>query len=114
MKNGKAIGLIAALAACGFVPCASAADADIATAEEAVNNVRAAAKFLHDKGSAGYAEFNNKDGKWVWKDSYVFVYDCRRKQNDGTPLAARSGRPADHADHRQCGQVHLQGTLQGR
>ena len=86
MKNGKAIGMIAALAACGFVPCASAADADIATAEEAVNNVRAAAKFLHDKGSAGYAEFNNKDGKWVWKDSYVFVYDCRRNRMMAHPL----------------------------
>jgi len=86
MKNGKAIGLIAALAACGFVPCVSAADAEIATAEEAVNNVRAAAKFLHDKGSAGYAEFNNKDGKWVWKDSYVFVYDCRRNRMMAHPL----------------------------
>lgn len=86
MKNGKAIGLIAALAACGFIPCASAADAEIATAEEAVNNVRAAAKFLHDKGSAGYAEFNNKDGKWVWKDSYVFVYDCRRNRMMAHPL----------------------------
>jgi len=75
---------LAALAAGG--QWVGAAEGDAATAEEAVNNVRAAAKFLHDKGSAGYAEFNNKDGKWVWKDSYVFVYDCRRDRMMAHPM----------------------------
>ncbi len=86
MRNVKVMGLVSAFAACACLPSAMAADADAATAEEAVNNVRAAARFLHDKGSAGYAEFNNKDGKWVWKDSYVFVYDCRRNRMMAHPL----------------------------
>ncbi|SBT03072.1 putative cache sensor protein [Candidatus Accumulibacter aalborgensis] len=86
MKNGKAIGWLVVLAACGFVRAVAAAEADAATAEEAINNVRAAVRFLHDKGSSGFAEFNNKDGKWVWKDSYVFVFDCRRNKMLAHPL----------------------------
>lgn len=86
MRNVKVMGLISAFAACACLPSAMAAEADAATAEEAVNNVRAAARFLHDKGSAGYAEFNNKDGKWVWKDSYVFIYDCRKDRMIAHPM----------------------------
>ncbi len=86
MKTGRVMLFTAVVAAGGVVGTAVAADSDVATAEEAVSNVRAAAKFLHDKGSAGYAEFNSKDGKWVWKDSYVFVYDCRRDRMMAHPL----------------------------
>ena len=55
-----------------------AADPAIASAEEVVAKVREAAKYLEDKGLAGFSDFNNnKDARWVWKDSYVFVYSCR-------------------------------------
>jgi len=54
-----------------------AADADTATAQEVVSKVREAAQYLNAKGLAGFADFNNnKDSRWVWKDSYVFVYSC--------------------------------------
>jgi hypothetical protein len=46
----------------------------------------AAARFLHDKGASGYADFNQKDGRWVWKDSYVFVYDCRKDRMIAHPM----------------------------
>jgi cytochrome c len=58
----------------------------VATAEEVVSKVRAAARFLHDKGTSGYADFNQKDSKWVWKDSYVFVYDCRKDRMIAHPM----------------------------
>ncbi len=86
MKFGRTFVLLAMVAVGATGQRVAAAEGDAATAEEAVNNVRAAAKFLHDKGSAGYAEFNNKDGKWVWKDSYVFVYDCRRDRMMAHPM----------------------------
>jgi hypothetical protein len=63
-----------------------AAESGTATAEEAISKVRAAARFLHSKGTSGYAEFNNRDGSWVWKDSYVFVYDCRQDKMIAHPM----------------------------
>lgn len=51
-----------------------AADTSTASAEEVVAKIYEAAQYLHDKGLAGFADFNNnKDARWVWKDSYVFV-----------------------------------------
>ncbi len=49
---------------------------DKATPEEVIQKVREAAKFLAEKKEAGLDEFNKKDGKWVWKDTYVFVFNC--------------------------------------
>ncbi len=88
MKLAKTIGLMGLLLACGAVRAAAPTEAEVANAEEAISKVRAAARFLHDKGSSGYAEFNQKDGKWVWKDSYVFVYDCRNDK-----MIAHPNRP---------------------
>jgi cytochrome c len=50
---------------------------DHATAEEVVAKVREAASTLsqtHD-----LTPFTQKDGPWVWKDTYVFVNDCDKK-----------------------------------
>ncbi|MCB1776004.1 MAG: cache domain-containing protein [Candidatus Competibacteraceae bacterium] len=58
---------------------------DNATAEEVVAKVHEAAKYLHDKGQAGFPDFNN-NARWVWKDSYVFVYSCRDNKMIAHPL----------------------------
>jgi signal transduction histidine kinase len=64
-----------------------ATDANTASAEEVVAKVHEAAQYLHDKGLAGFADFNNnKDARWVWKDSYVFVYSCRDDAMIAHPL----------------------------
>ena len=64
-----------------------AADTSTASAEEVVAKVHEAAQYLHDKGLAGFADFNNnKDARWVWKDSYVFVYSCRDDAMIAHPL----------------------------
>ena len=65
---------------------AIAADPDAATPEEVVSKVWAASRFLNEKGASGFAAFNSKDGPWVWKDSYVFVYDCRLDRMVAHPM----------------------------
>jgi signal transduction histidine kinase len=47
-----------------------------ATPEEVYAKVREAAAYLAEKGDAALDEFNNPEGAWVWKDTYIFVYDC--------------------------------------
>jgi len=78
--------LIGVLLAIGFGSAAVAAGPEFATPEEAIAKVREAVRFLHDKGASGFAEFNNSAGRWVWKDSYVFVYDCRLDKMIAHPM----------------------------
>lgn len=59
---------------------ASSALAESATRDECVTKCKEAAKLIIDKGQeAALPELNNKDGKFVWKDSYVFVLDFSGK-----------------------------------
>lgn len=57
--------------------------ADSATKEECVAKTKEAAAMINEKGlDAAVAEINKKDGKFVWKDTYVFLMDL-----DGKMLA---------------------------
>ena len=78
--------LIGVLLAIGFGREIVAAGPESATPEEAIAKVREAVRFLHEKGASGFAEFNNSAGRWVWKDSYVFVYDCRLDKMIAHPI----------------------------
>ena len=50
--------------------------ADSATKEEIVAKVKEAATMIINEGQdAAFKEINNKKGKFVWKDTYVFVFD---------------------------------------
>ena len=49
---------------------------DTATAQEVVEKVRQAANTLSQSGEAGLAQFDKKESPWVWKDTYIFVFDC--------------------------------------
>jgi cytochrome c len=87
MRTGTvfaAITLASVMAVGGGV--AGAADPDAAPPEEVVSKVWAASRFLNEKGASGFAEFNSKDGRWAWKDSYVFVYDCRLDRMVAHPM----------------------------
>jgi len=54
-----------------------------ATKEECIAKTKEAAAMVNAKGlDAAVAEINKKDGKFVWKDSYVFLVDF-----DGKMLA---------------------------
>jgi len=62
---------------------AGAAMAQTATKDECVATCKAAAQMVSEKGlDAAIAEINKKDGKFAWKDSYVFLMDL-----DGKMLA---------------------------
>jgi cytochrome c len=66
---------------------ALAADPNTATPDEVITKVHEAVQYLNAKGLAGFSDFNNnKDARWVWKDSYVFVYSCRDNVMLGHPL----------------------------
>ena len=51
-----------------------------ATPEEVMSKVKAAAEFLSKAGESGLAQFNDPKGAWVWKDTYVFVYNCGKEE----------------------------------
>lgn len=57
-----------------------------ATPEEIVQKVRQAADFLSKAGDAGLAEFSNKNGRWVWKDVYVWVLKCGQMTDAAHPF----------------------------
>ncbi|MEI7682288.1 MAG: cache domain-containing protein [Betaproteobacteria bacterium] len=79
-----ALTLLACLLA-GLTHAAPVAE-DVATPDEAVTKVWSAAKFLQNKGASGFATLNSKDGPWVWKDSYVFAFDCRLDRMVAHPM----------------------------
>ena len=49
---------------------------DTATPEEVITKVRAAADYLEQNGKSGLETFNKADSPFIWKDAYVFVFDC--------------------------------------
>ena len=62
---------------------AATAFAEGATEDEVIAKVKEAAAMIINEGQdAAFKESNNKEGKFVWKDTYVFVMDL-----DGTLLA---------------------------
>src|ERR1700733_688346 len=64
--------------------CAVAVAQDQATAQEVVKKVREAASTLSK--STDVAQFNEKQGPWVWKDTYVFIQDCDKKVVAAHPI----------------------------
>lgn len=57
-----------------------------ATPQEVKAKVEEAAKLLQEKGEEGLKIINQKDGPFVWKDTYVFSYSMDGKIN-GHPVA---------------------------
>jgi len=58
----------------------SAMAAEGATKDECIAKTKEAGKMVTDKGvEAAIAEVNKKDGKFVWKDTYVFLMDLDGK-----------------------------------
>jgi cytochrome c len=74
---------MAALTAALGLAFTEAAWAQGATKEECVAKAQDASQMVKEKGlEAAVAELNKKEGKYVWKDSYVFLMDL-----DGKMLA---------------------------
>lgn len=70
--------LLAGMAAIGAMTLSMGAwAADAATADEVIEKVQQSAAAVAKDGDAAMADFNDPKGKWAWKDTYVFVMDCK-------------------------------------
>ena len=56
-----------------------------ATAQEVVAKVREAASTLSKTGDA--AQFQQKQGPWVWGDTYIFIQNCDKKVIAAQPIS---------------------------
>jgi cytochrome c len=83
MKSTKIFAGVA-VALLNVVVCTVALAQDRATAQEVVAKVREAASTLSKTGNV--AQFNQKPSPWVWKDTYIFVYDCDKKVMAAHPI----------------------------
>ena len=63
----------------GFILATVASAEQKATRDECVTMCKAAAKMLMENKTAGIAEIANSKGKFVWKDSYVFLMNMEGK-----------------------------------
>jgi cytochrome c len=74
----------AALAFLNFALCTVAVGQDNATPQEVIAKVREAASALSK--TRDLAQFNQKQGPWVWKDTYIFIQDCDKKVTAAHPI----------------------------
>ena len=65
-----------ALAALIAWPAPQTVAGDAATPQEVIAKVKEAAAYLAKNGESGLKTFDSMDSPFVWKDTYVFVYDC--------------------------------------
>lgn len=68
-----------------------------ATPEEVVQLVREAAAFLSEKGEPGLATFRDKATTFVFKNSFVFVFDCYDYVLVAAPTVKPGGTSLLHA-----------------
>jgi len=61
-----------------------------ATPQEVIAKVREAAAYLQKHGKPGLEDFQKADSPFVFKDTYVFVFDCGAGQADIAHPAADS------------------------
>jgi cytochrome c len=83
MKRSR-IFVIAVVTLASIALCADAIGQDHATAQEVSAKVREAASALSKTGDL--AQFKQKEGPWVWKDSYIFIQDCDKKVMAAHPI----------------------------
>ncbi|MBN2224321.1 MAG: cache domain-containing protein [Deltaproteobacteria bacterium] len=72
----KKVSLFVVLAALVALVALPAMAGEGVTPDEIVAKCKEASAYLAEKGDAAVAEFSDPNSRWVWKDTYVFVYDC--------------------------------------
>jgi hypothetical protein len=65
-----------AITALGASSVSTAEESESVTPQDVIAKVREAAAYLAKKGRPGLAMFERGDSPFIWKDTYVFVYDC--------------------------------------
>jgi cytochrome c len=85
------------------VPQTAAEEA--ATPQDVIAKVKEAAAYLAKNGKSGLKAFDSADSPFVWKGSYVFVYDCAAGIADiAHPVPATRNKKLD-ADKDATGKV---------
>ena len=79
--NGSKILVVVGLVLFVCGPTRAATDEEKATPQEIISKVQEAASVLAKSAEAKPAgaalkQFDQKQGPWVWKDTYIFVVDC--------------------------------------
>jgi signal transduction histidine kinase len=79
--NGNKIFVVVAFTLLVFGLTRAATDEEKATPQEIISKVQEAARVLAKSagakpGGAALKQFDEKQGPWVWKDTYIFVVDC--------------------------------------
>jgi cytochrome c len=74
----------------GWAAIGTAAD-EQATPEEVIVKVRDAAALIATEGEASLSLFEDARSDFVWKDSYVFVWDCAADKVVAHPVPANRG-----------------------
>lgn len=69
-----------------FAFASTSYSAESATAKEVINKVKKAAKYLQKTKSKGLKQFNKKNSKWVFKGTYVFVFNCSNGEIIAHPI----------------------------
>jgi len=83
MKNSTNLAFLALALFIVAPPRVTVAE-DRATPQEVVAKVKEAASVLSKTGDV--AQFNQKQSRWVWKDTYIFVHDCDKRISAAHPL----------------------------
>ncbi|MDM8525611.1 cache domain-containing protein [Desulfococcaceae bacterium HSG8] len=76
----KKIMIVTLVALFGICMAGNAVASDAATKDECIAKCKEAAEMINKGGlDAAVAEIGKKDGKFVWKDTYVFLMDMNGK-----------------------------------
>jgi cytochrome c len=80
-----------------------------ATPAEVVQKVREAAQFLSKKGEKGLKEMENPRGRFVWKDTFVWVTECEKNYCLPSPKRQDLGVSLSLMKCQQTGRLYILG-----
>ncbi|MDM8535235.1 cache domain-containing protein [Desulfobacterales bacterium HSG17] len=59
------------------------------TPQEVIQKAREASAFLQKNGKKGLKEFMDKNSRWVWKDTYIFIMNCKSETVAAHPFKSK-------------------------
>ena len=80
-----------------------------ATLQEVYQKVSEAAQFLEKFGEKGLKEFENPRGRFVWKDTFVWVTECEKNYCLPTPKSQDLGLSLSQMKCHQTGRLYILG-----
>jgi hypothetical protein len=95
------------------IPAAASAQSEMvtgkATPQEVYQKVVEAAQFLATSGEKGLKEFENPRGRFIWKDTFVWVTECEKNYCLPTPKSQDLGLSLSQMKCHQTGKLYVLG-----